>query len=83
MFAIFESQARLDAAGQCAKVGDSLQLVVGELNMKMVLEARQQVEGLQAIDPKRLEEVVIRREFLARHLEVLGGEVEDLVERLF
>lgn len=55
------SQARLDFYGQRAEVSDSLQFVVWQLNVKMVLEPGQQIESLQTVDTQDLEEIFIRR----------------------
>ena len=76
-------QPGLNSGSQCAKVGDALQFVIRELNPEMILQFREQVERLQAVDTERLEEVFFRGELLARHLEVRRGECEDRVESLF
>src|SRR5690349_4297359 len=46
----------------------------------MMLQLCQQIESLQAIDTEGLEKIVIRREFLARNLEMRGSEAEHLVQ---
>jgi hypothetical protein len=75
-------QPCLDSLRQRAEIGDALQLIIGQLNVEVLLEAREQAQGLKAVDAEFLEEVVVGREALARHLELRGSEVEDLVGRL-
>ena len=58
-------QSCLDPAGQRSEVGDSLQFVVGKLDLKMMFQPGQQVQSLQAVNPKRLEEIVVWSEFRA------------------
>ena len=53
------SEPRLDAAGQRVKVGHALHLVVGQLDAKMVFQAREQIQRLQAIDLQLFVEVVV------------------------
>src|SRR6185312_16729133 len=48
----------------------------------MLLQSREQAQRLQAVNAELLEEVVVGREALARHLELRGGKVEDFVGRL-
>src|SRR5438270_6127869 len=50
--------------------------------MEMIFQPRQQIERLQAVDAESLEEVIVRRKLLARHLEVRGREAKNLVQRL-
>lgn len=64
-------------SGQCAEIAHTLQFIVGKLNVKMILELRQKIERLQAVDTERLEKIVVRRKLLARHLEVSGSQIED------
>src|SRR5579872_3283707 len=71
-------QASLNLARQRAEVGHSLQFVVRKLDMKMILQFRQQIECLQAVNAERLEEIIVGREFLAGHFEVGCGEIEYL-----
>ncbi len=47
-----------------------------------MLEARQQIERLQAVDAQRLEKVVVGRELLPRHLEMRGRKIQNFVERV-
>ena len=73
-------QPRLNLAGQGAEVGHALQFVVRQFDVKMIFQFREQIERLQAVDPKRLEEIVVGRELFARNFEVRRGQSEDLVE---
>src|SRR5271165_830449 len=75
-------QPRLDPVGQRAEIRHALQFIVRQLDAKVMLELGQQIEGLQAVDAKRLEEVIVGRELLPRHLEMRGRELEDFIERL-
>ena len=77
------SQPGLDPAGQGSEVGHSLQFVVGKLDVEMMLEPGKQIERLQAVDPERLEEIIVGSQFLARHFELRRRQVEDLVQSLF
>src|SRR5580700_1145147 len=76
------SQPGLDAARQRAKVRDTLQFVIRQLDVEMVFQLGQEIERLQAVDVQRFEKIIVGRELLARHFEVRGGEREYLVERL-
>src|SRR5579862_9072282 len=75
-------KSSLNAAGQGAEVRYSLQLVVRQFDVKMVLQPRQQIERLQTVDPESFEEVVIGRQLLARHFKVGRRKSKDLVEGL-
>src|ERR1700732_4543477 len=77
------SQSRLDPAGESPEVGDSLQFVVWELDIEMVLEPSQQFQRLQAVNPERFEEVVIGSELLTWDLELRRRKAKDFVQRLF
>src|SRR5256885_17123285 len=72
-------QARLDAGGEGAKVADALDFVVGKLDAKVVFEAAQKLEGLEAIDAQLAEEVVIGRKGAGGDIEMLGREFDDLL----
>src|SRR5579871_1488348 len=75
-------QAGLDARGQRAEIAHALHLVVGQLDIEMIFDAAQQFERLQAVDAQLLEEIVISRKRARRHVEMLRGQVEDLLSRL-
>src|SRR5713226_4113505 len=77
------SQSRLDPAGESPEVGDSLQFVVWELDIEMVLEPSEQFQRLQAVNPECFEEVVIGSELLTWDLELRRRKAEDFVQRLF
>jgi len=59
-----------------------LQLVVGKLDMKVILQPSKEVERLQAINPQRFEEVFARGQFLARNFKMRGRKSQDLFEDL-
>ena len=65
-----------------AEISDALQFVIGHLDVKMILKPGQQVERLQAVDVECLEEVLVRFEQVERHLEVLGGKIENFFQGL-
>jgi hypothetical protein len=67
----------LDAFGEGAEVGDALEFVIGQLDAKMLFEAREEIERLEAIDAELLEEVVAGIELRARNFEVIGGKLQD------
>jgi hypothetical protein len=56
--------------GERPEITDALKFVIGQLDVKMLFEARQQIERLQAVDAERLEEVVVSAKLLARHFEM-------------
>jgi len=76
------SQPGLDSTGQRTKIRHALQFVIGKFDVEMLLQSRQQVQSLKAIDAERLEKVVIGGKSSPRHFEMAGGESEDFVKRL-
>src|SRR6185312_12270637 len=48
----------------------------------MIFDAAQQLERLQAVDAELFEKVVVGRERARRHVEMLRGQVEDLLRGL-
>src|ERR1700687_2062410 len=75
-------QTRLDPIRQRTKIRHALQFVVRQLDREVMLQPGQQVERLQAVDPERLEEVIVGRKLLPRHLKVGRRKIENLVERV-
>lgn len=75
------SEAGLNSLGERAEIADALKLVIGQFDMEMLLDAREQVKRLQAIDAERLEEIVARIKLLQGNLEVLRRELKDFVGR--
>src|SRR5437899_2303272 len=75
-------QPGLNSFCQRAEVANTLQLVVRQFHVEMLLQARKETQGLQAVDTQLLEEIVIGRKGLARDLELGGGQVQDFVDRL-
>src|ERR1700693_4169268 len=76
------SQPRLYAAGKGPEVGDSLELVVGQFDVEVMLKPGKQIHRLQAIDPESFDKVVVGGQLFARNLELGRGKVKYLVERL-
>src|ERR1700728_832174 len=75
-------QSRLNFSRQRAEVRHSLQFVIRKLHVKMILQLGQEIERLQAVDPQRLEEIVIGSELLPRHLEMRRGKTQYFIQRL-
>ena len=75
-------QSRLNFSRQRAEVRHSLQFVIRKLHVKMILQFGQEIERLQAVDPQRLEEIVVRSELLPRHLEMRRGKTQYFIQRL-
>jgi hypothetical protein len=75
-------QSCLNTLSQGTEIGHALEFVVRELDAEMVLEPRQQVERLQAVDAECLEKIIVGSKLLARHLEVGGRETDYFVESL-
>ena len=69
--------------GEGAEIADSRDFVIRELDAKMILEAREQLESLQAVDTQFLEEIIIGMKFRARDFEVRRSEIQDLIGCLF
>ena len=63
-------QPSLNLAGQGAEVAHALQFVVRQLDVEMILQLREQIQRLQAVDAESLKEIVVGGEFFARNLEV-------------
>jgi hypothetical protein len=68
---------------ESAEIAHALEFVVGQLDVKMLLEAREQIERLETIDAELLEEIVAGAKLLARHLEVLGSQLQNLIRCFF
>jgi hypothetical protein len=69
----------LDPLGERAEVGYALEFVVGELDLEMLFDAGEEIEGLEAVDAELLEEIVVGGELIALNLEMFGGEAQDFV----
>ena len=65
----------MDALGECLEVADALHFIVEQLDVEMIFQAREHFEGLQAIDPEFLVEIVVGCERARGDLELQGGEV--------
>ncbi len=75
-------QPRLNSPRQRPEIRDALQLVVRQLDVKMMFQPGQQVERLQTVDFQRLEKIVVRSESCPRHFEMGRGQIEDFIQRL-
>jgi hypothetical protein len=65
--------------GEGAEVIDALEFEVGKLDLEMLFDASEEVEGLKAVDAELFEEIVVGAELIALHFEMLGREAEDFV----
>jgi hypothetical protein len=45
----------------------------------MLLDAGEEIEGLEAIDAELFEEIVVRGELIALNFEMFGGQAQDFV----
>src|ERR1700687_5508695 len=77
------SEPCLDAGGKCVEVADALYFVIREFNAEMIFQAREQFQGLQAVDPQLLVEIVAWLKIGARKFEMSSGKIQDLVRCLF
>ena len=73
--------AGLYPAGQRPEVGDSLQFVVGKLDVEVMFQPGKQVQRLQAVDPQSLEKIIVGSEPLPRHFELRRREIQYFFER--
>ena len=69
----------MNSLGQRAEIRDALQFVIRQLDMKMILDARQKIERLQAIDAQRLEKIIIGLELRSRHRKMLRRKNQNLL----
>jgi hypothetical protein len=65
--------------GEGAEVAYALEFVVGELDLEMLFDAGEKVEGLEAVDAQFFEEIVVGRELIALDFEMFGSEAQDFV----
>jgi hypothetical protein len=69
----------LDPLGERAEVGYALEFVIRELDLEMLFDAAEEIEGLQAVDAELFEEIVIGGKLLALNFEMFGCEAQDFV----
>jgi hypothetical protein len=69
----------LNPLGEGAEIGYALEFVVGELDLEMLFDAGEEVEGLKAVDAELFEEIVVGGELIALDFEMFGGEAKDFV----
>ena len=72
------SQSRLNPIGEGSKIGHALKFVIGKFDIEMVLQFRQEIQSLKAVDLQLLEEVVVWTEIRGRHLKMAGREINQL-----
>jgi hypothetical protein len=75
-------QPGLNLPRQRTEIGNALQFVIRKFYVKMILQLGQQVERLQAINLETLEKIVIRMQFIPRHLEVRRSKAKYFFQRL-
>ena len=73
-------QSCLDPASQRPEIRDTLQLVIRQFDIEMMLQPGQQIQRLQAVDSQGREEVVIGSELFTRNFEVRRGQIQDFVK---
>lgn len=76
-------ESSLNFSRQRTEIGNSLQLIIRKLDVKVILQFGQQIERLQAIDFQGFEKIFVGMQFLPRHLEVCGGKTQYFVQRFF
>src|SRR5260370_12368942 len=60
-------QSRLNSIRQCPKIRHTLQFIVRQLDREVMFQPRQQIARLKAVDPERLEKIVVGRDLLPWH----------------
>jgi hypothetical protein len=72
----------LNPLGERAEVGYALEFVIRELDLKMLFDTREEIEGLEAVDAELFEEIVVGGELIALNFEMFGREAQDFVRCL-
>ena len=67
------------AFGEGPEIAYTLNLIVRQFDVEMVFEARQHIEGLQAIDSQLFVEVIFGLQRARGSLEMLGREFKDFL----
>ena len=49
----------MDSPGQSAEIGNSLQFVIRQFDVEMMLQAGKKIESLQAVDSQGLKKIVV------------------------
>jgi len=75
-------QSGLNPSGQGSEIGNALQFVIRKLHAKVMFKLRQQVQGLQTVNPECLEKIIVGRKFFSRHFEVCRSKIQYLVQGL-
>src|SRR2546430_1827822 len=68
-------QAGVNPFSKGLEVADALNLVIGQLDVEMIFEAREHFQRLQAVDAEFLEKIVSRRERSHGQLKMLCRQV--------
>jgi hypothetical protein len=72
-------QARLNPLGESSEVAYALKLIVWKFDLEMLLDARQEIERLQAVNTKLLEKIIVGAQLLTRDFEVLGSQAQNFL----
>lgn len=72
-------QPRLDSPSKSAEIAHALHFVVRQFNAKVMLEPRQHLQRLKAVNAKFLEEIIGWREGFPPHPKMLRREVQHFV----
>ena len=75
-------ESRLNLSGQRSEIGNALQFVIRKLHAKVMFKLRQQVQGLQTVDPECLEKIIVGSKVFSRHFEVCRSKIQYLVQGL-
>jgi len=78
----FPLQPCLNALGEIPKVGHTLKFVIRQFHTKMILEAGEQFQRLQAVDPELLEKIIVRRQLLSRNTKRSRCKAQNFLNRL-
>src|SRR5258707_11726217 len=75
-------ERRLNPSRQRPEIRYPLQLILRQLDPKMMFEPRQQIKRLKTIDAERLKKIIVRREFFSGHLKMRRSQTQNLVESI-
>jgi len=69
----------LDAFGERSKIIDALNLIIGQFDFEVILQAREHFERLQTVNAQLFVEIVLGRQRTRRDLELLRRQFEDFL----
>jgi hypothetical protein len=69
----------MDALGERSEIADALKFVVRKLDLEVVLDPREQVERLQAVDTELFKKIVVGSKLLSRDFEMFSCESQYFV----